>query len=173
MLVPCSAVVAATVYKWVDANGVTHYSDQPNPGAEKVKVESAQSYQANATTPSAPRDVVLPSSSSGPAYSSCSISSPSNDQVFTNVTTVSGSLLLQPGLQAGHRVAVSLDGKRVDGISSSSSAFTLSPVYRGSHTLNLIVEDANGGVVCSSPAVTFHVRQPSVQAPNRANRPRF
>jgi uncharacterized protein DUF4124 len=174
LLVPCSAVVAATVYKWVDQNGVTHYSDQPNPGAEKVKVDSAQSYQANANPPNAPRDIVLPKEEpSGPAYSSCTISSPSNDEVFVNVTSVSASMLLQPNLLAGHRVAVSLDGKRIEGVSGASSAFTVTPVYRGSHTLNLIVEDANGSVVCSSPAITFHVRQPSVQAPRAPNRPRF
>jgi hypothetical protein len=174
LLVPSSAVLAATVYKWVDEKGVTHYSDQPNPGAEKVKVDSAQSYQASAATANRPRDIVLPNqTSNAPPYSSCAISSPSNDEVFTNVTSVSASMLLQPNLLAGHRVAVSVDGKRIENISGASSAFTVSPVSRGSHTLNLVVEDVNGGVVCSSPAVTFHIRQPSVQAPRAANRPRF
>src|SRR3569833_225284 len=90
--VPCTAAVAATVYKWVDQNGVTHYSDQPNPGAEKLKVEAAQSYQAHATVPAnRARDIILPNQQSGPAYSSCAIASPTNDEVFTNVNTVSGS----------------------------------------------------------------------------------
>jgi hypothetical protein len=174
LLVPCSAVLAATVYKWVDEKGVTHYSDQPNPGAEKVKVSSAQSYQAAAAAPNRSPDVVLPNqTSSGPTYSTCAIASPSNEQVFTNVTSVTGSMSLQPSLLAGHRVAIALDGKRVEGVSSSSSAFTVSPVFRGSHTLNLVVEDANGGVVCSSPPVTFHIRQPSAQAPRATSRPRF
>jgi hypothetical protein len=174
LLVPCTAAVAATVYKWVDQNGVTHYSDQPNPGAEKLKVEAAQSYQARATAPAnRARDIILPNQQSGPTYSSCTIASPTNDEVFTNVNTVSGSLRLEPALQAGHRIAVALDGKEIPGISASSTTFTLSQVSRGSLTLNLQVQNSTGGVVCSSPAVTFHVRQPSAQAPRPANRPRF
>jgi hypothetical protein len=172
LLVPCSAVFAATVYKWVDQNGVTHYSDQPQPGAEKVTVDKAQSYQAAAATPNRAPDVVLPNQTSGPAYSSCAISSPSNEQMFQNVTSIPGTLSLSPALLAGHRLSIALDGKPLEGGSASSSAFTI-PVARGTHTLNLIVEDEKGATVCSSPPVTIHVRQPSVQAPRPANRPRF
>ena len=31
--------MAATVYKWVDAQGVTHYSDQPHPQAQEINVQ--------------------------------------------------------------------------------------------------------------------------------------
>jgi Domain of unknown function (DUF4124) len=171
MLVPCTAVVAGTVYKWVDQNGVTHYSDQPNPGAEKVTVDAPKASSTNTAAANAPRDVVLPTQTNGPTYSACEIASPTNDQVFMNVTSVSGSLRLQPQLYAGHRVSVALDGKRLEGVSDTS--FTISPIFRGTHTLNLTVENSNGGVVCNSPPVTFHVRQPSAQAPRGANRPRF
>ena len=39
------AAVAATVYKWVDENGVVHYSDQPHPNAQKIHVQAAQTYK--------------------------------------------------------------------------------------------------------------------------------
>ena len=35
-MVVSGTALPATVYKWVDADGVTHYSDQPHPGAQKV-----------------------------------------------------------------------------------------------------------------------------------------
>ena len=35
MSLACTAAVAATVYKWVDENGVVHFSDQPHENAEK------------------------------------------------------------------------------------------------------------------------------------------
>jgi hypothetical protein len=38
MSLACSVVLAATVYKWTDEDGVVHYSDQPHPNAEKVPV---------------------------------------------------------------------------------------------------------------------------------------
>ena len=41
----CSLALAATVYKWVDENGVVHYSDQPHPNAQKVQLKAAQTYK--------------------------------------------------------------------------------------------------------------------------------
>ena len=35
-LLTAFTVQAAVVYKWVDADGVVHYSDQASPGAEKI-----------------------------------------------------------------------------------------------------------------------------------------
>jgi len=46
MLLVSGLALAATVYKWVDENGVTHYSDQPHPGAQKVTVAAPQTYSA-------------------------------------------------------------------------------------------------------------------------------
>ena len=51
ILLASSASIAATVYKWVDDKGVTHFSDQPNPGAAKVHVDSPQSYTPTAVQP--------------------------------------------------------------------------------------------------------------------------
>ena len=35
-LLTAVAAQSAVIYKWTDANGVVHYSDQPVPGAEKI-----------------------------------------------------------------------------------------------------------------------------------------
>ena len=35
--------VAAVVYKWIDADGVVHFSDQPVPGAEKIMTTGGSS----------------------------------------------------------------------------------------------------------------------------------
>ena len=45
-MLACTVTVAATVYRWVDENGVTHYSDQPHENAEKVTVAAPQTYSA-------------------------------------------------------------------------------------------------------------------------------
>jgi hypothetical protein len=82
-----------------------------------------------------------------------------------NTTTVTGSLRLNPSLLSGHRLKVALDGKPLDGVGGSSTSFTINPVYRGTHVLNVVVEDATGSIVCQSKGVTFHVRQPSVANP--------
>ncbi|NNE61472.1 MAG: DUF4124 domain-containing protein, partial [Woeseia sp.] len=35
----CAAAASAQVYKWTDADGVVHYSDQPTPGAEIIDIQ--------------------------------------------------------------------------------------------------------------------------------------
>jgi hypothetical protein len=44
---------------------------------------------------------------------------------------------------------------------------------RGTHSLFAVVLDNSGNTLCTSPSVTFHVRQPSAQSPVRSARPRF
>jgi hypothetical protein len=170
MCLASTATLAATIYKWVDEKGVTHYSDQPHDKAQKVEVTSAQTYTpvpVGDTGPSVERGTPTET------YSVCEIASPDNDEVFFNTQVVSASVRLDPGLQSGHRVAIALDGKRVSD-SYSGTEFTLQPVYRGSHSVIAVVENASTGqTICTTPAVTFHVRQPSDAAPNRANRPGF
>jgi hypothetical protein len=169
MLLASSASLAATIYKWVDEKGVTHYSDQPHENAKKVEVTSAQTYTPTPVqqTSTQPKPQALAS------YGVCEIFAPQNDEVFFNTQSVSGQVRLEPELQAGHRLAIALDGKRM-AESSNGGAFTLSPVYRGTHSVVAVVEDARTGqAICTTPGITFHVRQPSDAAPNRANRPGF
>ena len=166
-----AAASAATIYKWVDENGVTHYSDQPHPGAQKIQVQAVQTYKApvQRALPSLPR----PSAPAGPAYSSCVVSRPTSEEMFVNTQTVPASVHIEPGLRPGDRVSVLLDGKPVPAEIPLDSPFTLTSVYRGAHSLAVKIEDASGAVVCQSPSVPFNVRQPSVLAPNSPlNRPR-
>ena len=54
---------------------------------------------------------------------------------------------------------------RYDFGGDTSGAFTLTQVVRGTHTLAALVETADGQQRCQTETVTFHVRQPSTQAP--------
>lgn len=166
----CASAFAATVYKWVDENGVVHYSDQPHPNAQKLDVASAQTYDSGGTRPT-PSSSVTPSNAQpvGP-YRVCAIARPENDEVFLNTDTVSAQVRLEPSLRNGDRLTLSMDGKTVQNGASTSATLK---VERGSHSLAATVTDPSGALVCSTPNVTFHVRQPSKLAPNRANRPRF
>jgi hypothetical protein len=164
----CASAFAATVYKWVDENGVVHYSDQPHPNAQAVDLKSAQTYQSKGATPSSSSTPA--NAQPNAAYRVCEVYRPENDEVFLNTATVVAKVRLEPQLRPGDRIAIGLDGKRVQ--TGSSTEATLK-VERGSHSLTAVVEDSQAKAVCTTPNVTFHVRQPSTQAPNRANRPRF
>jgi hypothetical protein len=164
---------AATVYKWVDENGVTHFSDQPHENAQKVELKAPQTYSAPKDTQSAARRNTPPSNNSkpAPAYQSCSISEPANDQMFMNTSTVTAGVSVQPAVRSGDTAVVTLDGQRVPGVPASGGQFTISPVDRGTHTIQVSIQDPDGKTVCSSPSVTFHVQQPSLLNPVRPIRP--
>ena len=158
----CTVAGAATVYKWVDENGVTHFSDQPHENAQKVELKAPQTFAAPKTTPVKPTEPARPAEK---VYRSCSMSEPTNDQVFMNTDTVSAGTSVQPAVRAGDTVLVTMDGAPVPGVPANGGQFTISPVDRGEHTIQMVVKDASGTTVCSSPSVTFHVRQPSLQSP--------
>ncbi len=167
----CTVAVAGTVYKWVDENGVVHFSDQPHENAEKVQLKAPQTYTAP-KTPAAPAQPPRQAASKpAPAYQSCVVSEPVNDQVYMNTSTVTAGVLTQPGVRPGDTAVVTLDGQRVPGVPANGGQFTISPVDRGTHSIQMVVQDASGATVCTSPAVTFHVQQPSLQSPTRPIRP--
>ena len=165
----CVAVSAtagtAAVYKWVDENGVTHYSDQPHPGAQKIQIQAIQTYKAPPGQ-RAPPAMARGRTSADPVYSTCVVSRPTSEEMFQNTQTVPASVHVEPDLRSGDRVSVLLDGAPVPSNIPLDSEFALNSVYRGAHSLSVKVEDLTGAVVCQSPSVTFNVRQSSVLAPN-------
>jgi hypothetical protein len=164
---------AATVYKWTDERGVVHYSDQPHPEAKEVDVKPAPTISSVSTPAPAPARPNSNATQAATGYNTCELWRPEPDEVFLNTNTLTARVRLEPQLRPGHTVALAIDGKRLTGLPTTGTEFVLSNLERGSHSLLLVVEDSEHQPVCTGNAVTFHVRQPSVQAPNRANRPRF
>ncbi|HUN27642.1 MAG TPA: DUF4124 domain-containing protein [Steroidobacteraceae bacterium] len=171
LLAISSAVAATTVYTWVDDQGVTHYSDQPHQGATKLHVSDPSSY-APASSSGAPETAATPGGSI-PHAQACTIDSPTDQQMFMNAWSVSGHIQLPPGLDSSDRVLLMLDGKVLTGVADLGGNFNIANIARGAHTVAAQVQSASGQIVCQSPQVTFYVHQPSQQAPNAVNRPRF
>jgi hypothetical protein len=163
----CSLALAATVYRWVDENGVVHYSDQPHPNAEKLQVHAAQSYKPSALdTPAGGGGASSSSSSSSSPYKGCAVVQPQDGQAYTNVDSLTVVVQTDPQLHQGDRVYVMIDGQAVNGGAPSGPQFVLSPVERGSHTAQAQVKDAGGAIMCQTPTVTFEVHQNSILNPN-------
>jgi hypothetical protein len=164
--IACTAAIAGTVYKWVDEDGVTHFSDQPHENAQKVQLAAPQTYSAPPraaarASASSPRTAPPPPA---PPYQSCDLVAPTNDQTLPNALSMTASVQLAPQQRAGDQVFLLLDGTRVPGLPASGTSFTI-PVERGSHSLQAVVQDSDGHIVCQSASVTFHVLQPSLLNP--------
>jgi Domain of unknown function (DUF4124) len=157
-----SAAPAAVVYKWVDADGVVHFSDQPVPGAEKITTSGgsthgilSQPMSGGGTVPDKPKPRTV---------QHASISSPTPDQTFTGGEQVSASLAVDPALAPSQTVSWTLNGTQV-GETSTATQLMLPDLPRGTYTLSATVSDSASGESISADPVTFNVVRPSVLSP--------
>jgi len=167
-VVACTATSAATIYKWVDENGVTHYSDQPHENAQKVTVTAPQTYSAprgtvrNTPTPNAP------ARQAENTYS-CTIVQPGNEETLQNTSNVTAVAQSSPAPHDGDQMVLLLDGSRVPNFPGTGGSVTIDSVDRGTHSLQAVVQDSTGKSLCQSAAVTFTVLQASVLNPANPN----
>jgi hypothetical protein len=159
---------AATVYRWVDADGVVHFSDQPVEGAEKILTSSGSSRgiltgpAPNAPAPDKPKNTTF-------ADTQVSIVSPGREQTFSGEETVTASLSVEPAPKGGRPLSVSwtLNGAPVSE-GNDAMSFTLPAALtsgRGSYTLGATVTDPQSGESKTADPVTFNVLRPSLLSP--------
>jgi Domain of unknown function (DUF4124) len=164
-------VHASVIYKWKDANGITHYSDQPGPGAQKVTVDEPNRAPAEkATRSSRAAPGATAESNSGPFtvndYSDFEIYAPAQDSTLRE-NTFDVHIRLEPRLAQSHQMSLYLDGKRSTVSSTNGLSYTLEDVARGSHTLQAVILDRNSGESKNSNLVAFNILQRSVVTPPR------
>ena len=169
-----SSASAVTVWRWVDQNGVVHYSDRPVDGAERVELSSAQTFAAPpptaATAPPASTENASPSPAAMP-YRRFDIVSPAQQETLWNIGgALQVQLQLEPPLQAGNRIDVYLDGERRH-LDATAPQITVPEVERGVHTLQGVVLDESGTELLRTLAVTFMVQQTSILNPNNPTPP--
>ena len=157
---------AGQIYKWVDADGVVQYSDQPHEGAEKTELGTVQTLHMpvapNAPLPGAQApQAARQKPAAGLGYTEVAVTSPPQGKTYTD-EPVPVSLELQPGLQGGHTITWYLNEAPLP---QTEGSFTIERLDRGAYTLYATITDADGTDTVTSKTVTFYVRQPSELAP--------
>jgi hypothetical protein len=148
------------IYQWTDANGVTHFSDQPQPGARKIVLNGAPpSSAAAATVPSTPstRAQAAPTTQ----YSLLEIWSPANETSFFEPDTeITVRLRSEPALDAADRLVTYVDGRQLPDINATEHRLTNMP--RGAHTITSVIYGRDGAEKIRSAPVVFFMKQPTV-----------
>jgi hypothetical protein len=169
VLLLVASLAEAQAYRWVDKDGVVHYSDRPQAGAEEIELETApavnipprRTIAPPGATPSGDdqeRDVDV-------AYQTLAIASPAAEETLWNIGGVLNvSLDLQPALKQGHLLRVYFDGNPQQ---VSSTRFQLQEVWRGVHNLQAEVLDENGQLMIRSQPSRFYVQQTTIVNPRR------
>jgi hypothetical protein len=153
---------AADIYRWIDSDGSTVFSDTPQAGADKIEVSEIMTVPAERVT----RSISDPNIKPEPAkYDSVAITSPSNEQSFRDNgddVSVDVTVSITPPLQLrfGHRLQLLVDGSSL-GDPGRRTRFRLNDVERGAHQLQAVIVDSDGQVIERSPVSTFFLQKQS------------
>lgn len=162
-----TTVCHAEIYKWVDPDGVTHFSDREHDGADRVNLQPLQTYGVAKED----QNSFNPKKTKEPQQAvnyQLSISSPANEATIrNNQGEIQVSLRLTPELEPEQKIRLLLDGKPV----AEAKALNLQilNVDRGAHKLQAELVEQSGKVLASTEIVTVYVHRPI--APNLRNRP--
>jgi hypothetical protein len=159
-----AGVVLAQAYKWTDEDGVVHFSDRPQEGAERIDLpEAAPRARPPPRTASsaAATTATSPAQEAGPfRYESLTIGTPLAEETLWNIEGVLNvTLNLQPSIQPGHRIRVFFDGtpRYVN-----RTSFQINEVYRGVHNIQAEIIDETGTMMIRSMPNRFYVQQNTI-----------
>ncbi|MCH8135166.1 MAG: DUF4124 domain-containing protein [Proteobacteria bacterium] len=161
-----ASAALSEAYRWVDENGIVHYSDRPEPGAELIILpEYSASRQARRYQRPTATSRPTQSNQTSPAaalfrYERVEITSPGAEETLWNIEGILNvSVTVTPALKAGHQVRAYFNG---NGEIVAGTSFQIEEVYRGVHNLQVEIIDENGKLMIRSRANRFYVQQNKV-----------
>lgn len=167
-LVP-TLLSAGVVYKYIDKQGNTVYTDQPRPGAQRVDLPEPSTYSPPKLPPRVTATAKAGKGRAGAVYSGLTLTSPEPDaSIWDNTGELLVIYTLEPALQTkrGHRMVVSVDGEALAPV--NGTRVELKNVDRGTHQLQARIIDADGEVLIESQTATVNLHRQSVNFPTRA-----
>ena len=142
-MLACSA--QAGMYRWVDPQGGVHFGDTPPAeGAEPIQLQGIRPPDKSKTAVDSPASAEADTPPAGDGNTQLTVVQPTQ---AATVLSAGGEVVLQvmlePKLQAGHYLEVTLDGVAVGG-KQSTNVMVLQSVARGRHVLQVSMFDADG-----------------------------
>ncbi|MCQ1057920.1 DUF4124 domain-containing protein [Photobacterium sp. ZSDE20] len=158
VLLISTTTAASEMYTWQDEDGVTHFSDQPFPGASVISIQAPQeSTDPQPLVAETDLDTEQPNESTLPA-ASIQLTSPSDQQTVRdnqgNLTVMASS---NRKLNQGHSTRLRLDGEIYDR-PQAQLIWPLTNIDRGSHTLQVELLK-HGKVIASSEEITVFLHR--------------
>ncbi|NNJ92602.1 MAG: DUF4124 domain-containing protein [Gammaproteobacteria bacterium] len=149
-----AANVSAELYKWIDQDGVVHYTDKRP--AETGQQQELSGYLARIAKKNKPE-----AEEAQAPYSAFAITSPTQgERVWNAESTMDVVVQIDPALTDEHFLQVYLDGLAVTG-KIKSNELTLQQLNKGSHNLQAEIVDEAGQTLSKTDKVTFQFRDPA------------
>ncbi|AFJ01756.1 hypothetical protein Q7C_584 [Methylophaga frappieri] len=172
-------VITAEVYRWVDENGNTVFSDQPVENAEPVDLPEASTYSPvdlpdiDPDSDETDSDLTEEEATAVPDYEIGVVSPQDDETMRINNGNLTVNIEIRPALSSDRqdKIQLNLDG-RPHGEPLPQLSFSLENLDRGTHTLSASVINQNGEVIAESPQIKFHLQRNSILLnPNTRNVP--
>ncbi len=159
LVIPLAAV--AQVYKSVDENGNTVYSDKPptnGSSSEKVQVGTP-----NTSPPPRHVERSAPVVEEKKVEVKVDITSPAHDTAIAIgfAGNFSVTAAVNPPLGNGSSAQLLIDGEAI-GPAQTHTSWALSNIFRGSHILTVVISDRAGKTLAESQPITVHVMRANV-----------
>ena len=157
---------AAVIYKWTDADGVVHYSDQSVAGRRKnlrraARRRTARQARRKRTPVRIGADKPGERAETGINYTDFPFIAGARADIFRR-RRHGVALALDPSLKRPNQpITWHLNGKQLDDQGPNSTQFALPHLDRGTYAIAATVTDQQTGESQTSDSVTFFVRQPS------------
>jgi hypothetical protein len=172
-IIPCFA--SAEAYRWVDEQGVTHFSDQAKPGAEKIALPETQTYTAPKTE-SVPN---YPPVKEKITQYAVSVLYPEEGENYPpgHSQQISVAVEVTPGLEENHLLQFYLDGELI--YTGRATTYTIPRLDRGQHAImaQVVEPRANNSrsmrVLAKSELITFYTQQASILNPSGPGVPKL
>ncbi|HSO82456.1 DUF4124 domain-containing protein [Thiocapsa sp.] len=147
---------SAEIFRWVDTDGRTHFSDRQSPDAAAPRIVP----DTGPAGESAPKGAAPAGDEPflGP-YAAFDFLAPATGAVLIQPTdALEVQLLLEPPLLDGHRLDLVLDDREVP-VEAGSTQFQIQGVGFQAHRIQARVLDALGNIVASTPLLDVELRQ--------------
>jgi hypothetical protein len=168
LVVSCILTVATadSIYKWVDAQGVVHYGDEPGQSSAKKmgKLPGLSTYAPPPIKVKQPKaekgdTEATESEEEATSYRSISIIKPEKGETIrSNPGIVDVLITLAPTLGKTDHIRVVLDGKPISD-QYKKGVIRLINVDRGEHQLSVAVYNNKGRKLMSSASHTFYLHR--------------
>ncbi|MDH3746937.1 MAG: DUF4124 domain-containing protein [Gammaproteobacteria bacterium] len=156
-----ASTVMAEAYRWVDADGVVHYSDRPEEGAERIDLPESNIVRVRRYAQPAEAANAAAEPAGEIRYESIAVAAPAAEETLWNIEGVLNvNIALSPALQPGHQLRVYFDGEQR---TVSGTSFQIEEVHRGVHNLQAEVVDETGQLKIRSQPNRFYVQQNTIR----------
>jgi hypothetical protein len=162
--------VMAQAYRWVDEDGVVHFSDVPTEGAERIELPRDNRPRSPAPAPRRPVQSSTAAASAESAaetpavvfkYESIEVVQPAPEETLWNIEGVLNvALRVTPALRSEDTVRVIFDGEQR--MTTNSSSFQVQEVWRGVHNIQVEIVDSTGRLMARSLPNRFYVQQNAI-----------